>query len=151
MQLSDLFLRLGLDNFQQMVRSISLGRLRTYEMFDRAKVRLHVTKLNSEVLRKIGPRLWIRIEEGDQELATDLSQMILVSHMDMIQAVLDHLGVPHEGGFFAKDADVANYLKDGWQKDVMEHFRGKFPEGVLLFYVNHLAVEMAKAEEVFLA
>ena len=45
--------------------------------------------------------------EHDDEFATDLAQAILVSHLDMIRAVLDHLGVPHEDGFFAKDAEVA--------------------------------------------
>ena len=36
-----------------------------------------------------------------------LAQAILISHLDMIRAVLDHLGIPHEDGFFAKDAEIA--------------------------------------------
>ena len=43
MQLCDIFLRLGEDNFQQLVRSISLGKLKTYQMFDSIKTRLHLT------------------------------------------------------------------------------------------------------------
>ena len=66
----------------------------------------------------------------------------------MIKAVLDHLGIPHEDGFFAKDADVAGYLKEGWQQEVWEKFHTTFPPAPLLFYINHLAWEIAKAEDV---
>jgi hypothetical protein len=149
MQLSDIFLRLGDETFQQLVRSIAIGRLKTYQLFDRMKARLHLSKLNSESMRKTAPRLWTRLEERDEELATDLSQAILVSHLDLIKAVLDHLGIPHEEGFFAKDADVAGYLKEGWQQQVWEKFGAAFPPAPLLFYINHLAFEIAKAEDVF--
>ena len=150
MQLCDIFLRLGEDTFQQLMRSVSLGRLRTYQLFDRVKARLHLHKLNSETLRKASPRMWSRLkEEKDDELATDLAQAILVSNLDMIKAVLDHLGIPHQDGFFAKDADISNYLKDGWQQQVWEKFRSAFPAAALLFYINHLAWEIAKAEDVF--
>ena len=149
MQLSDIFLRLGEETFQQLMHSVSMGRLRTYQLFDRMKARLHLHKLNSETLRKASPRLWARLGEHDDEFATDLAQAILVSHLDMIKAVLDHLGVPHQDGFFAKDTDVSNYLKDGWQSEVWEKFRAAFPPAALLFYINHLAWEVAKAEDVF--
>ena len=149
MQLCDIFLRLGQDNFQQNLRSISMGRLKTYQLFDRMKTRLHLSKLNSETLRKCAPRVWTRIEEHDDEFATDISQAILVSHLEMIKAVLDHLGVPHEDGFFAKDAEVAGYLKDNWQQGTWEKFQAAFPPAPLLFYINHLAWEIAKAEDVF--
>lgn len=149
MQLCDIFLRLGEDNFQQLVRSISLGRLKTYRLFDRVKTRLYLNKLNSEALRKAVPRIWTRLEEHDDDFATDLAQAILISHMDMVRAVLDHLGVPHEDGFFAKDAEVAKYLKDGWKQDVWDKFHSAFPPPALLFYINHLAWEMTKAEDVF--
>lgn len=82
-------------------------------------------------------------------MATDLSQAILISHMDMIKAVLDGLGVPHEDGFFAKDADVSGYLKDGWQQTAWDQFHEKYSPAALLFYLNHLALEVAKAEDVF--
>ena len=56
------------------------------------------------------PRFWERIAGGDDDFARDLAQAILVSHLDMITAVLDFLGVPHENGFFAKDMDAKPYL-----------------------------------------
>ena len=149
MQLSDIFLGLGEPAFTQLLRNISLGKLKTYQLFDRVKVRLHLAKLNSEHLRKAEPRLWARLAEHDEDFASDLSQAILVSHLDMIKAVLDHLGVPHEEGFFAKDADVAKFLTDGWQQAAWEKFREAFPPAALLFYINHLAWEIAKAEDVF--
>lgn len=150
MQLSDIFLGLGEENFQQLLRSISIGRLRTYQLFDRLKTRLHLHKLSAETLRKSSSRLWERLKEGhDDEYATDLAQAVLVSHLDMIKAVLDHLGVPHEDGFFAKDADVSGFLKEGWQQDVWTKFRTTYPPAALLFYINHLAWEVAKAETVF--
>src|SRR5579885_784105 len=149
MQLCDIFLHRGEENFEQALRSVSMGRLRTYQLFDRLKARLHVNKLNSETLRKAAPRVWTRLAERDDDVATDLSQAILVSHLDMIKAVLDHLGVPHEDGFFAKETDVSANLKDGWQAEVWEKFRGAFPPAALLFYINHLAWEVAKAENVF--
>jgi hypothetical protein len=149
MQLCDIFLRLGAENLQQNLKTISMGRLKTYQLFDRMKTRLHVGKLNSESLRKAAPRIWARFEEHDDEFATDISQAILVSHLDMIKAVLDHIGVPHEDGFFAKDAEVAGYLKDGWQQSTWEKFHATFPPAALLFYINHLAWEIAKAEDVF--
>ncbi len=149
MQLCDVFLRLGEDNFQQLLRSISLGKLKTYQLFDRFKTRLYLHKLNSETLRKAAPRTWARISEHDDDFATDVAQAILISHMDMIKTVLDHLGIPHEEGFFAKDADVASYLKEGWQQEVWDKFHTTLPSAPLLFYINHLAWEMKKAEDVF--
>src|SRR5579884_1116434 len=149
MQLCDVFLRLGEDNFQQLMRSISMGKLKTYQLFDRFKTRLYLHKLNSETLRKAAPRTWARISERDDDFATDVAQAILISHMDMIKTVLDHLGIPHEEGFFAKDADVASYLKEGWQQEVWDKFHTTLPSAPLLFYINHLAWEMKKAEDVF--
>lgn len=150
MQLCDLFLRLGQENFQQLIRSISLGRLRTFQMFEPFKLRLRLHKLNTETLRNAAPRLWERLEaERSADLATDLSQAILISHMDMVKAVLDDLGVPHDDGFFAKDADVSGHLKEGWQQSAWNKFHAAYPSAVLLFYINHLALEVAKAEDVF--
>src|SRR5580698_4216534 len=114
MQLCDIFLRLGEENFKQLIRSISLGRLKTFQLYDRVKTRLYLNKLNSETLRKAEPKSWTRIGEHDEDFAADLGQAILISHMEMIQAVLNHLGIPHEDGFFAKDADISTYLTDGW-------------------------------------
>lgn len=149
MQLTDIFLKLGRDNFDQLLRSVSIGRLKTFQLFERVKARLHVHKLNAETLRKAGPRAWSRLEGGEQDFAEDLAQAILVSHMDMIRAVLDHLEIPHQDGFFSKDADLAGRFKDGWQQAAWDKFRGAYPPAALLFYLNHLGWEVAKTPEVF--
>ncbi|HLJ16437.1 MAG TPA: hypothetical protein VKV15_18200 [Bryobacteraceae bacterium] len=149
MQLCDIFLGLGEDSSTQLVRSISLGKLKTYQLFDRLKTRFHVNKLNSETLRKAAPRCWERLEAKDDEFATDLAQAILVSHLELIKEVLNHLGIPHEDGFFAKDIDASTYLKEGWEQNVFDAFREKYTAAVLLFYINHLGWEVAKADQVF--
>lgn len=149
MQPSDIFLGLGEASFVQLVRSMSLGRLKTYKMFERVKTRFHLQKLNNESLRKAAPRLWMRVGEHDEEFATELAQSILISHLEMIKAVLDFLGIPHEEGFFAEGFDASPYLTEGWQQRVIDQFKGSFPEAPLLFYVNYLAWEAQKAEQVF--
>jgi len=149
MTLSEVFLSLGEQEFGQLVRTISLGRLKTYQLYDRLKTRSHLPKLNAEGLRKSGPRFWTRLSEHDEELASDLAQGILVSHIDMLRAVLDFLGVPNEDGFFAKDLDAPKYLTEGWQQRVWEKFSGTYPRPVLLFYINHLAWELAKELPIF--
>jgi hypothetical protein len=63
--------------------------------------------------------------------------------------VLDFLKVPHEEGFFAKDGDLSGYLTEGWQQRVFEQFRGKYPEALLVFYINHLGLELIKMEQVY--
>jgi hypothetical protein len=90
------------------------------------------------------------VTEKDDEFATDLGQAILVSHLDMIKAVIDDLGIPNQDGFFDKDIDGSKYLTDGWQQRTYEKFKDAYPAQVLLFYINHLAWELAKSEEVFL-
>jgi hypothetical protein len=149
MQLTDVFLNLGEDQFSKLVRSISIGKLKTYQLYERFKLRTHVPKLNTENLRKASPKLWVRLQERSEEYATDLSQAVLVSHLDMIVAVLNFLGIPHEEGFFAKDVDAAPYLTEGWRERTFEKFKTEFPEVVVLFYINHLALEMGKAEDLF--
>jgi hypothetical protein len=151
MQLSEIFLGLGEEPFRQLLRGISIGKLKTYRLYDRVKVRLHLTKLNSENLRKAEPRFWARLGEKDDDFATDLAQAILVSHLDMIKAVLDELGIPNQDGFFEKDIDGAKYLVEGWQQRTFEKFKTTYPELVLLFYINHLGWEIGKAEQVYQA
>ena len=150
MQLTGLFLGLGQDAFAQLLRGVSMGKLRTYKLFDRVKTRAHLGKLNQENLRKAGPRLWTRFEAQEEELATDLAQAVLVSHMDMIIDVLDFLGVPHNDGFFEKDQELISKLGEGWQQKVYEQFAGKYAQPVLLFYVNHLAREVDENAPLFL-
>ena len=67
----------------------------------------------------------------------------------MIIAVLDFLGIPHQDGFFAKDADISAHLTEGWQQRVVDQFKDAYPVSVLVFYVNHLGVETAQAETLF--
>jgi len=149
MQLSAIFLGLGEDSFRLLLRGVSIGKLKTYQLYDRMKARLHVPKLNSEHIRKAEPRMWARLTENDEDFATDLSQAILVSHLDMIKAVLDDLGVPNQDGFFDKNIEGAKYLTEGWQQKIYDKFKDQYPKEVLLFYVNHLDWELAKAENVF--
>ncbi len=150
MQLTEVYQKLGQDAFGQLIKEISIGKLRSYQIYEGFKVRAHLNKLNTETLRKATPRLWTRIAEGDEEFGKDIAQTILVSHLEMIAAVLNFLGVPNENGFFSKDLDPAQYLSDGWRERAYQEFHGKYSGAVLLFYLNHLGWELTKAEDVFL-
>ena len=142
MPLTDVFLSIGEDGFGRVIHSISIGKLKTYQLYDRFKTRTHLPKLNAENLQKATPRLWARLSEKDEEYAQDLSQAVLISHLDMIVAVLNFLGIPHEDGFFAKDLDATPYLTEGWRERVFEKFKGVYPESLLRFYTAHLAWEL---------
>jgi len=148
-KLCDVFLSQGESGFSELLRRISISRLRTYQIYEHIKLRTRMVKLNNESLKKAAPKLWGRLSEHDEDLATDLSQAILVSHLDMIIATLDLLRIPHQDGFFAKDADVSNFLTDGWQQRAYDALKDKFPPAVLQFYLNHLGVETGKAPELF--
>ena len=74
MQLSDAYLDLGEDRFAQLIRSISIGKLKTYQIYEGFKVRTHLHKVNAETLRKATPRWWARLSERDEEFAKDLAQ-----------------------------------------------------------------------------
>jgi hypothetical protein len=150
MQLSGVFLQLGEERLPQLLRGISIGKLRTYQLYERFKIRTHLPKVNTENLKKAAPRFWKRLQDQDEEFATDLSQSILISHMEMITAVLNFLGIPNEEGFFAKDIDAKQYLTEGWQARAWERFRSEYPESLLIFYINHLAFEMAGDQTAFL-
>jgi len=149
MQISDVYLGLGQEAFGQLIRGISIGKLKTYQIYEGFKVRAHLHKVNTEILRKAAPRFWERIAGGDIEFAKDLAQAVLVSHLDLIIAVLDFLGVPHENGFFAKDMDPKPYFTEGWEERVFEKFRNAYSEPLLVFYINHLRWELLGAEEFF--
>lgn len=149
MKLSDAFLAQGEQGFADLLRRVSISRLKTYQLYEPLKVRTHLHKLNSETLRKAAPRLWERLGQGDEDLAADLAQAVLVCHLDMIIATLDLLGVPHQDGFFAKDADVSSYLTEGWQQRAYDALKDRFPPQVLAFYLNHLGIETARAQELF--
>jgi hypothetical protein len=142
MALSDVFLSVGEDGFSELLRGISIGKLKTYQLYERIKTRTHLPKLNAEGLRNAAPRLWSRLSEKDEEFAQDLSQAVLVCHLDMIVAVLNFLGIPHEEGFFAKDLDAKPHLTEGWQDRVYENFKGVYPDSLLRFYTAHLSWEL---------
>jgi hypothetical protein len=145
MPLTDVFLSLGEDGFGEVIHSVSIGKLKTYQLYDRLKTRTHLPKLNAESLQKATPRLWARLAEKDEEYAQDLSQAVLISHLDMIVAVLNFLGIPHEDGFFAKDLDAKPFLTEGWQERVLEKFKDVYPEPLLRFYIAHLSWELLKS------
>jgi hypothetical protein len=145
MPLTDVFLSIGEDGFGRVIHSISIGKLKTYQLYDRFKTRTHLPKLNSENLQKATPRLWARLSEKDEEYAQDLSQAVLISHLDMIVAVLNFLEIPHEDGFFAKDLDATSHLTEGWQERVLEKFKDVYPEPLLRFYIAHLSWELLKS------
>src|SRR5216683_1364866 len=138
MALTEVFLSIGEDGFGRVIHGISIGKLKTYQLYDRFKTRTHLAKLNAENLQKATPRLWARLSEKDEEYAQDLSQAVLVSHLDMIVAVLNFLGIPHEDGFFAKDTDAKAQLTEGWKERVHEKFKDVYPEPLLRFYIAHL-------------
>jgi hypothetical protein len=150
MQMCGVFLALGQEVFNQLIRGISIGKLKTYQVYEKFKLRARLVKLNSESLRKAAPRFWARIEAGEEEFATDLSQVFLLSHLDMIVEILDFLGIPNEQGFFDKDLKPEQYLTEGWQSRVYEAFHPKYQREILLFYVNHLDWELNKTDQVFL-
>jgi hypothetical protein len=149
MEISDVYLGLGQDAFARLIRGISIGKLKSYQIYEGFKVRAHLQKVNTETLRKAVPRLWQRIADRDEEFARDMAQAVLVSHLDMIAAVLDEFGVPHEGGFFAKDLNAKQYFTEGWEARVLKKFNNTYPEALLLFYVNHLRWELLEAADVF--
>jgi hypothetical protein len=148
MEISEVYTGLGQEAFGQLIRGISIGKLRTYQIYEGFKVRAHLHKVNTEALRKSVPKFWERML-GDEEFGRDLAQAVLVSHLDMIGAVLDFLGIPHENGFFAKDMDPKPYFTDGWEERVFEKFRTAFSEPLLLFYINHLRWELLGASDVY--
>lgn len=147
MQLSGVFLELGEERLPLLLRGISIGKLKTFQLYERFKTRTHLPRVNTESLRKAASRFWARLNAHEEEFATDLSQAILISHMDMIAAVLNFLGVPNEEGFFAKDLDATQYLTDTWQTRVWDKFKDEYPEPILLFYINHLDWELGSAQQ----
>lgn len=149
MKLHELFVALGEDSFRLQLRGISIGTLRTYQIYDRVKMRCHLAKLNTENLRAAAGRLWERLKAGEEDLALELSQAILVSQMKLIIDVLNFLEIPHEDGFFAKDTDPKQYLSGDWQQKAYSHFETTYPKALLVFYLNHLAHEMDENHPVF--
>lgn len=146
MELHDIFRELGEPHFRELLAQISMGRLKAYQLYEPFKVRLHLNKLNAEALRKIAPRLWQRVCDGDDEIATELAQAILVSKLDFVIEVLNFLGVPHNDGFFEKETPINDHLPEGWQQRAYEAFSDKYSPSLVTFYLNHLAKEATEGE-----
>jgi len=69
MQLSGVFLQLGEERLPLLLRGVSIGKLKTYQLYERFKTRTHLPKVNTESLRKAAPRFWSRLNEQDEEFA----------------------------------------------------------------------------------
>ena len=64
MEISDVYLGMGEEAFDRLVRSVSIGKLKTYQMYEGFKVRAHLPKVNTELLRKSFPSFWARRERA---------------------------------------------------------------------------------------
>ena len=142
MDLVRVYAALGQDRCIRLVRTISIGALRTYGVYEAIKIRSRLHTLNRQKLRAVSAKLWKRIADGDADLARDLSQGVLVSNIPLVVAVLDHLGIEHDdNGFFAKDADYSQQFASGWTESVFKEFTGRYSEDLVLLYINHLGWE----------
>lgn len=151
MELSEIYAGLGRERFDEVLASVSMGSLKTFQVYETFKVRTRLSKLNRDRLRKAGPRLWARIAEGDEDVAKEIAQGALVSNMEFVVEALDFLGIAHDGsGFFDKDAEASEKLTEGWQGRLFSEFRERFSEALVLLYINHLDWEMGEPTEVFL-
>jgi hypothetical protein len=74
MQISDVYLALGEEAFGQLIHGISIGRLKTYQMYEGFKVRAHLPKVNTELLRKAVPRFWARASAHEEDFSKDLGR-----------------------------------------------------------------------------
>ena len=151
MELSDVFVALDGSAFEELVKGISMGSLRTYQVYEPLKVHAGLHKLNRERLRKAVPRLREQLANANQDLARDLAQGILVSNLAVVIDVLDFLEIPHDGnGFFDKEGSAKDQLTDGWQQRVADHFRETYPKALILLYINHLDWELGEPSAPFI-
>jgi hypothetical protein len=135
--------------FSGLLGQVSISSLRSFQLFEQIKIRTRLVKLNAGHLRNAAPRLWARLGERDEDLAAELAQAILVSRIGMVIEALDLLGIPHQNGFFSKEADLSGHFTEGWQARVYAGLKDKYPSCLLVFYINHLGVEAAKAGTLF--
>jgi hypothetical protein len=152
MELSAVFKSLGEPGFGELIKGVSIGSLRTFQVYDSFKIHARLNKVNRESLRKATPRLWERLQASDEELARELAHAVLICRMPMVVEVLDFLEVVHDGnGFFDKDKSSDEKLEAGWQQRVLDQFREKYPTPLLLLYINHLDREIGEPTEPFVA
>ncbi len=151
MDLVEVYQALGQERSNRLIRTVSIGALKTFGVYEAVKVRSRLQRLNRQKLRMAAPKLWKRISEGDAGLAREMAQAVLVSNIPLIVEVLEQLGIEHDGnGFFDKDGDYSDRLAEGWQGEVFAKCREKYDEDVVLLYINHLGWESGTAEEPFL-
>ncbi len=151
MDLVGVFASLGQDRSVRLVETVSISALRTFGVYEAIKVRSRLRKLNRQKLQTASPALWRRITEGDSDLARDLAQAVLVSHIALVAEVLDSLGIEHDGnGFYSKDEDHSGKFKPGWPSTVLGHFGERYPRDVVLLYINYLGWETGVLESPFL-
>lgn len=151
MELATVYQALGRERSGELVKTVSMGALRRYGMYQAMKVRSRLRTLNRRKLRALAPRLWDRILKGDTGLARDLSQAVLVSNIPMMVSVLDLLGVKHDGsGFFDKDGDYSDKFEAGWEAKVVDHCKGSFDDDLVLLYINHLGWEAGVLDSPYL-
>ena len=150
MELSEVYRELGKERFDELIGQISMGSLRTYTVFESFKVHARLQKLNRERLRRATPQFWSRLEEGDEALAREIAQAVLVSNIGFVVEVLDFLEIPHDGGgFFNKEGAAAEKLSEGWRQRVFDEFRERYAHSLILLYINHLDWELAKPSTPF--
>ncbi len=151
MELAAVYAALGEECSSRLIRKISIGATKTFGVYEEIKVRSRLRRLNRQALRTAAPRLWGRMANGDTHLAKDLSQGILVSNIPLVVAVLNDLGIEHDGsGFFDKDADYADQLVAGWPTRVLENHSEEHGRELVLLYINYLGWETESLDQPFL-
>lgn len=151
MELAEVYQALGEERTARLVRTVSIGALKTFGVYKDVKVRSQLHTLNRQKLRAAASKLWQRIVAGDKDLATTVGQAVLVSNVPLIIESLDFLEIEHDGnGYFDKDADYSKRFAAGWERTLFDRFRERYPEELVLFYVNHLGCETGTLERPFL-
>ena len=151
MDLAEVYEALGQERVARSIRTISMGALRTFGVYQALKVGSRLRKLNRLNLQRATGRLWQRVADGDTDLGRDLSQAVLVSNIPLVTEVLDCLELEHDGnGFFSKDSDHADKLTEGWAERVFAHCKDRFDQDLILLYINYLGWETKVLDEPFL-
>lgn len=151
MDLAEVYEALGQERVAGSIRTISMGALKTFGVYQSLKVGSRLRKLNRLNLQRATGRLWQRVADGDTDLGRDLSQAILVSNIPLVTEVLDCLKLEHDGnGFFSKDSDHADKLTEGWAERVFAHCKDRFDQDLVLLYINYLGWETKALDDPFL-
>lgn len=151
MDLAEVYEALGQERVAGSIRTISMGALKTFGVYQSLKVGSRLRKLNRSNLQRAAGRLWQRVADGDTDLGRDLSQAILVSNIPLVTEVLDCLELEHDGnGFFSKDSDHADKLTEGWAERVFAHCKDRFDQDLILLYINYLGWEAKALDAPFL-